>query len=257
MGDWVDDDVYPLKGLQNSCKMYKKEDILAARKAFYALCTHIDHQLRILIGTLREENLLNNTIILFTSDHGDMLGNHNMVAKRVMYEYSANIPLIISGKPLKSMRGTVDDRLVCLADIMPTLLDLCGLEIPSHVEGISAVSTRKRDMLYGEISENALATRMVHDGRFKLIYYPVGNYIQLFDLENDPNELKNLAHKKEYSDIQNKLVDFLIKNLYKGDENWVKYGKLVGLPNQEFIPKPDYGLSGQRGLHWPPPIRKT
>ena len=68
---------------------------LAARRAFYALCTHIDHQLRIIIGTLREEGLLNGTIICFTSDHGDMLGNHNMWAKRLFYEYSTNIPMIL------------------------------------------------------------------------------------------------------------------------------------------------------------------
>ena len=61
------------------------------------LCTHIDHQLRVLLGTLREEGELDNTIICFTSDHGDMLGNHGMWAKRLFYEYSANIPMILLG----------------------------------------------------------------------------------------------------------------------------------------------------------------
>ena len=58
------------------------------RRAFYALCTHIDHQIRTIIGTLREEKILDNTIILFCSDHGEMLGEHGLYAKRVMYENS-------------------------------------------------------------------------------------------------------------------------------------------------------------------------
>ena len=76
---------------------YTSDQITAIRRAFYALCTHIDHQLRFLLGTLREEGELDNTIICFTSDHGDMLGNHGMWAKRLFYEYSANIPMILLG----------------------------------------------------------------------------------------------------------------------------------------------------------------
>ena len=63
--------------------------VLAARRAFYALCTHIDHQLRVVLGTLREQGILDNTVILFTSDHGDMLGKHGLWAKTLYYEESA------------------------------------------------------------------------------------------------------------------------------------------------------------------------
>ena len=108
-------------------------------------------------------------------------------------------------------------------------------------------------MLYGEIGEGPLATRMVHDGRYKLIYYPVGSYVQLFDLVEDPHELRNIAEKEDYKDVRNKLQEFLISNLYNGDEEWVEDGVLVGLPNQEPMSQPNYGLSGQRGGHWPPP----
>ena len=60
---------------------HNEMQIEAARRAFYALCTHIDHQIRLIVGTLREESLLDDTIIMFTADHGDMLGNHNQSAK--------------------------------------------------------------------------------------------------------------------------------------------------------------------------------
>jgi homocitrate synthase len=71
--------------------------IAAARRAFYALCTHIDHQLSVIVGTLREEALLDDTVICFTSDHGDMLGNHGLWAKQLFYEPSANVPLLLVG----------------------------------------------------------------------------------------------------------------------------------------------------------------
>ena len=72
--------------------------IAAARRAFYALCTHIDHQLSVIVGTLREEALLDDTVICFTSDHGDMLGNHGLWAKQLFYEPSANVPLLLIGR---------------------------------------------------------------------------------------------------------------------------------------------------------------
>ncbi len=231
--------------------------VLAARRAFYALCTHIDHQLRILIGTLREEGLLNNTILCFTSDHGDMLGNHGMWAKRLFYEYSANIPMILIGTAGDERVGynRVDDRLVGWRDVMPTLLSLAGIEIPSTVEGISMVGEQKRDWFYGEVGEDTFATRMIHEGRYKLIYYPVGNCRQLFDLENDSCELNDLSTAPEHAGTLSHLTDLLISQLYGGDEAWVQNGQLVGLPDKHFIPGANRGLSSQRGVHWPPPPR--
>ncbi len=230
---------------------------IAARRAFYALCTHIDHQIRVIIGTLREEALLDNTIICFTSDHGDMLGNHHMWAKRLFYESSAKIPMILVGPAGDERVGhhRVDDRLVGWQDVMPTLLDLAGIDIPETVEGVSMVGEQKRDWLYGEVGEDAHATRMIHDGRYKLIYYPVGNYAQLFDLETDPHELSDLSTSPEHTEVLARLTDLLISQLYGGDEAWVQEGRLVGLPDREFVPGPNRGLSSQRGSHWPPPPR--
>jgi arylsulfatase A-like enzyme len=233
------------------------DQVRAARRAFYALCTQIDHQLRVLIGTLREEALLDETIICFTSDHGDMLGNHGMWAKRLFYEYSANIPMILVGVSgdQRVGYGRVDHRLVGWQDVMPTLLDLAGVDVPETVEGISMVGERKRDWLYGEVGEDGHATRMIHDGRYKLIYYPVGNYRQLFDLQTDPDELIDRSTSPDHRDILARLTGLLIGQLYSGDEAWVRDGQLVGLPNRQFAPGPNKGLSSQRGNHWPPPPR--
>ena len=229
--------------------------ITAARRAFYALCTHIDHQLRVLIGSLREEDELNNTIICFTTDHGDMLGNHGMWAKKLFYENSANIPMILLGTrgDKRVEVNKVDDRIVGWQDVMPTLLSLAGVPIPETVEGISMVGAEKREYLYGEMSEDGHATRMIREGSHKLIYYAVGNCCQLFDLEKDPNELTDVSDSSEYADVRARLTDRLIGELYGGDEAWVKEGKLVGLPDRPFVRGPNRGLSSQRGEHWPPP----
>lgn len=234
---------------------FTEEQIRGARLAFYALCTQIDHQLRVIIGTLREEGHLDNTIICFTSDHGDMLGNHGMWAKRVFFENSANIPMLLMGVKDDERVGhhRVDERLVGWQDVMPTLLDLAGIDIPDTVEGISMVSEKKRDWFYGEIDELPRASRMIRDDRYKLIYYATGNKSFLFDLETDPPEKTNLAESPEHADTLKRLHDILITQLYGGDEEWVEDGKLVGKPNKPFSPGPNRSLTSQRGAHWPPP----
>jgi arylsulfatase A-like enzyme len=260
-GAWSEDEdalPYTLQANRNAGVHLTQADVGAARRAFYALCTHIDHQLRVVIGVLREEALLDNTIICFTADHGDMLGNHGLWAKRLFYENSANIPMLLVGTSGALGDGRVghhrvDDRLVGQQDIMPTLLDLCGVPIPETVEGMSMVGERRRDWLYAEIGEDATATRMVHDGRHKLIYYPVGNRRQLFDRRDDPHELNDVAASPAYAAALERLTRTLIGQLYGGDETWVRNGDLVGLPARHFVPGPNKGLSSQRGNHWPPP----
>ncbi len=256
-GDWTGDDNPPFS-LQVDFERgsrFTREQIRGARLAFYALCTHIDHQLRVVIGTLREEGLLGNTIICFTSDHGDMLGNHGMWAKRVFLENSARIPMILMGVKDDPRTGhhRIDNRLVGWQDVMPTLLDLCGIEIPDTVDGLSMVGDKKRAHFYGEMDEGIRATRMIRDARYKLVYYATGNRRLLFDLDEDPNELRDLSESKEHREVLEGLTETLIKELYGEDLEWIEDGKLVGRPNRKFTPGPNRSLTSQRGAHWPPP----
>jgi hypothetical protein len=115
------------------------------------------------------------------------------------------------------------------------------------------VGERERDWLYGEVGEREHATRMIRKGQHKLIYYPAGNARQLFDVESDPAEITDLSGSPEHEALLEELTRLLIGQLYGGDEEWVRDGKLVGLPNREFRPGPNRGLSSQRGHHWPPP----
>jgi arylsulfatase A-like enzyme len=251
----------------NRNRNYSPDQIADIHRAFYASCTHIDHQLRVVLGTLRQHGQLDNTILCFTADHGDMLGHHRLWAKHWMYERSANVPMILVGTAAQMQDGTVghhrvDDRLVGLADVMPTLLELAGVPVPDHVEGRSMLGQRREHLFgvwgAGPTGEGGASTRMIHDGRFKLVYYPVGNLRQLFDLQTDPEETKDLAGDADHAERLETLSGLLAAELarHESDARWVHDGELVGDSTIGFAePGANRGLSGQRGTAWPiPPI---
>ena len=249
---------HPLKMIRNFYPHHPPAIVQEIRRAFYALCTHIDHQLRVVLGTLREEGLLDDTIILVTADHGDMLGDFGLFAKRTYFERSANIPMLLMGRAGDQRVGAdrVDHRLVGLQDVMPTLLDMAGLPVPESCDGQSMLADTTRSSLYGDCLENPGATRMLHDGRHKLIWYPAGNSFQLFDLETDPNEQVDRYKDLDYRTIRETLKKALADHLYGADvdQGWVSQDrKLVGFEPPPFEAKPDRSFSGQRGVHYPEP----
>lgn len=256
VGDWAENTstlpyAYKSKQYSISRRSYHAQLVRDARRAYYAQCTHVDHQLRLVIGTLREEGLLNDTIIMLTADHGDMLGNHHHYGKTVFYEDSTKVPMLLvptAGDDRINV-GSQDSRLTALADVMPTLLDLCGLAAPAGVQGLSLASENRRDFLYGELYETTSATRMAHDGRYKMIYYPTGNHLQLFDLAEDPNEMRNVAEETSYVDVRQSLTEKLIDHMYGRDLRWVRNGRLIGepIPEGSDVPPPDRGLRAQYG----------
>ena len=255
MGEWARDfDSLPYS-LRNQVIQYAihgapshEQDL--ARRAFYAMVTHIDHQIRVVIGYLGEQALLDNTLIVFTSDHGDMLGDHGLWAKAQFYEMSARIPLIIvppaTGPAAgRLVPGATDDRLVELRDIMPTLLDVAGLDCPETVEGVSVLSDERREYLHGEMEQDIRSARMMRDRRFKLIYFPVGNRVQLFDIPADPRECHDLADDPEFAEHRARLEKKLIEHFYDKDLDWVRDGRLTGEPDR---PARAGLLTHQRGM---------
>ena len=198
-----------------------------------------------------------NTIIMLTSDHGDMLGDHGLYAKRAMLEGSNNIPMVLvdTANSDRVSSGVTDDRLVGLADVMPTLLEMAGIEIPKTVEGLSMIGDVTRMIFYGESLEGAKAMRMVRDDRYKLIWYPAGNAVQMFDLEKDREEVSDIANDPNHTDARTRLEAALISHLYGQDLEWVDGNKLVGMDAPEFTIEPNRSFFGQRGLHYPTPSR--
>ena len=236
-GEWTDVDRLPFgySYYRNLYPHQEKRYIDIAKRSYYASCTYIDNQIRLVIGTLREQGILEDTVILFTSDHGEMLGTNHLFGKFLMYENSVRIPLILSAPASCSLPcGKIDDRLAELKDVMPTLLELADVDIPDCVEGRSLLAPSERDYCYGELWEDDRATKMIRTKEYKLIYYPVGNIFQFFDIKNDPNELNNLIDNPDYSHLINEFKEKMKSSLYGEDLRFIKEGEFIGLPHKEY-----------------------
>jgi arylsulfatase A-like enzyme len=256
VGEWAKEPErlpYALRMRRQWSGMESEARVRMARQAFYALSTHVDHQIRAVIGTLREHGLHDDTVIMLTADHGDMLGSHGLWGKTLFYEESAKIPMLLVPDLAQAERlgyAVEDDRLAVQADVMPTLLEMCGIPVPDTVEGLSLVGGRLRDYVYGDMYEDARASRMVRDRRHKLIYYPAGNRTQLFDMENDRDELIDVSEEPAYAEARQRLTELLVDDLYGTDLEWLDGGRLVGTPEPSDAPTPDRGLANQRGYRF-------
>jgi arylsulfatase A-like enzyme len=237
-GFWADEKngelPYSCKYYQNIRNVGNETSVRKALKAVYATCTHIDHQIRTVIGTLSECGFLQDTIILITADHGDMLGKHGIWCKNLFFEDSCKTPflLIPDSDSCPPLLNTIDNRLVTLMDVMPSLCALAGIDIPATAEGTSVLSDKKRDWIYGELWEDKRTTRMVTDGKHKLIYYGYDNKLQLFDLQIDPCEMHNYINDHKYEKVKEQLCKILIENFYGDDLFMLKDGGLVGMADR-------------------------
>lgn len=182
-----------------------EESARRARAAYYGFCSALDDNLGRILKTLDDLQLAEDTIVVFTSDHGDMLGAQGLESQGEPYEESARVPLILrwpghgGGGGLR--RGVLDDLLLSNADLMPSLLALCGAEIPETVQGRNlavAMSTGAGDgrpasvFSYGRLQTPAV-WRMVVRGFDKLVVNQRLEATHLFNLGQDPYEMRNLA----------------------------------------------------------------
>ncbi|MBN1675438.1 MAG: sulfatase-like hydrolase/transferase [Kiritimatiellae bacterium] len=181
------------------------EALRSAQAGYFGLINHIDDQLFWLI---RDFLVLSRRqkrpwLIVFTSDHGELLGDHYYFRKCEPYEGASSIPFLIRGSgDLGIQAGQTCMRPVCLEDLMPTLLELAGVACPAGVEGQSLVPVLRgedaevRPWLHGEHAPCYGADQAYHflaDGRMKYIWRPHDGSEQLFDLAQDPQELHDLA----------------------------------------------------------------
>jgi arylsulfatase A-like enzyme len=191
----------------------KPETIRAALADYYTLITHMDIKIGEIIGTLKENRLFDNTIIVYASDNGLAIGSHGLLGKQNLYEHSTNVPLIISGPGIPE--GKVSDALVYLFDLFPTLAELCGLPKPIEIDGeslapiINGTSDGIRSSLFTAYRHTVRAVRTKD---WKLIRYPERDHNQLFNLKEDPMELNNLAkqtlHQSKLSELFGLMQDW-------------------------------------------------
>jgi arylsulfatase A-like enzyme len=239
-GDWVDWSALSPKGNRNGHRiLLEGETLRAAQAGYFGLVEHIDSQISSLISDFRarSEKAGRPWVIVVTSDHGEMLGDHGYFRKCEPYEGSANVPFIICGSPglgfKKAMRVT---QPVCLEDIMPTLLELAGTKSPARVDGVSLVSVlrgRKQQIRRWLHFEHApcyskeQAYHALTDGRYKYIWRPADGTEQLFDLDNDPQEEHDLSKDAAASRTLQSWRERLVKRLADRPEGFSEDGRLI------------------------------
>ncbi len=181
-------------------------DALDVKANYYAMIEQIDDQFARIMQTLRDTGQLENTIVVYMSDHGEMLGDHGLILKGCrFFDGLVRVPLIMSW-PGRFQAGLRSDALVETVDVAPTLMDACGLGVPPEMQGKSlapllrgdadpavhkkAVVCEYRDAMGGHADRSHAS--MVFDGRYKSVFYHGHDLAELFDHTHDPHEFDNL-----------------------------------------------------------------
>lgn len=255
-GDWSESDACPyafrLLREKQSYDQVPPEIIREARAAYYGLITQIDYNMGRVFAALQDLRIFNETLIIYTSDHGEYLGDHHAGAKGFMHESSAHVPFVLRLPHNWDNRrhGTKHDGLVTLADILPTVVAAAGGQA-SDVDGqdlgaLARGEIESRPFLEatnGSLEEPGYCG--IFDGRWKYIWYPVGGSEQLFDLDTDPHELTNLAGRSDHNEARNRLKQELLQRHVARNSAAVENGDWFTRP------LPDETEDDRRNQAWP------
>ncbi|MBD3352652.1 MAG: choline-sulfatase [Candidatus Lokiarchaeota archaeon] len=202
------------KELMNNTKVLK-----TLRRAYYGMISYIDEKVGDLVEALERLGFRDNTAIIFAADHGDMVGERGFIEKRVFYEYSSRIPMIWSW-PKKWQQGATVSDPVSLIDIFPTLVDLTNGEYPFQLSGKSLLNLLLESTADKAVDRIVISEYhgegvlkpcfMIRKNQYKYIYVH-GHSSQLFDLNEDPDELSNLSGDSNYKKIEEALKDIILE----------------------------------------------
>lgn len=222
-----------------------------ARRLYYSAISYVDDQIGRILDYLEETGRLEDTLVVFTSDHGEMLGDFDTYQKFLPYDGSSKIPFIVRYPKLMDP-GSVDDRFVDLNDLLPTFLDIAGVEYPANhkLPGESIfVQDGFKNRKYQYVEHNKGNKRWIslRDRQYKYNYYYGGGREELFDMIDDPRETVNLLHMaptKEHESVRRRLRKKLIR-----------YEKAYGLEgyvvNDEFVAMEPYVAVPYRETNFP------
>jgi choline-sulfatase len=202
----------PLQVLRDFLRVsvpFPDDQVQRARAAYLGMITELDESIGKLLGELDRQKLAANTIVVYTSDHGEMLGEHGLWTKFNLFEHSARIPMIVAGPGLPA--GRIVDNPVSAIDLTPTLLELAGAPKSGGVRGRSLVGLANETAgthppAFSEsLSEgNCTGSYMLREGDWKYVHFTwYGNL--LFNLKDDPGEFHNLAGNPKYREIESQL----------------------------------------------------
>jgi arylsulfatase len=253
LGDWCER--HAQRGKPHSDSLWQgdlgPEKPRLARHGYYGNVTFVDEQIGKMLAVLRKRGWLENTLILFTADHGDMLGDHHLWRKTYAYEPSARIPLLIRWPDAlcSAQRGQVIAQPVELRDVLPTFLDAAGVEFdPGDFDGRSMLELARGhahgwrqyiDLEHATCYAPENNWTGLTDGRWKYVYYAPDGRQQLFDLERDPHETRDLAPVPEYRETLKTWRQRMVDHLAERGEPFVVDGDLGIRPNRT-LHSPNY-----------------
>ncbi|HYP15018.1 MAG TPA: sulfatase-like hydrolase/transferase [Bryobacteraceae bacterium] len=194
----------------------RKEEIQEHLRDYYAVITGLDRQIGRVLAALDATKQAENTIVIFTSDQGLAIGSHGLMGKQNLYDAGMKVPMLIAAPGIRS--GT-SDALVYLMDLFPTVLELAGIPQATGIDGRSFASCLRRT---SDSAREALffgyraCQRAVRDCRYKLTVYPEVHRMQLFDLVDDPDEMRDLSKQPQ----QAERIQAMLGNLRKLQEEY-------------------------------------
>lgn len=239
VGDWVDDFAdHRVDGASDAfVGRVDPRALQRARAGYYGHMSHIDQQVNRIREALVDFGVAGDTVIGFVSDHGEMMGEHQMFRKGFGYEGSAHVPFLLAGAPSQSSTGQrggqVVDEVVELRDVMPTLLDLARLPVPDSCDGRSLLPFLRgerpawREWLHGEHVLLGQSLQWVTDGKTKYCWASAKGAEQLFDLVADPHEQHDLSGDPACAELLRIWRGRLVEALAGREEGYVENGELV------------------------------
>ena len=190
-----------------------EDTVRCALASYYALVSSLDAQIGRILDAVDSSQLSENTVVIYTSDHGEMAGSHGIWQKQCFYESAVKVPLMLRLPSGETRRVSQN---ISLVDVLPTLLDIVGLEKPAELPGESLIEIARNQQhkttrtVFSEYHHMGMlnAGYMLKCGDYKLCYY-VGNQPQLFNVDIDPLENSDLALNPDYAEIRSTLEDAL------------------------------------------------
>lgn len=206
-----------------------------SRRYYYANVTFVDEEIGKIIQALKDEGMYDNALICYISDHGDMLGDHHHWRKTYPYEGSVHVPYIVKWPAGYGFaKGGKIDAPVELRDLLPTFLEVAEGNVPKDMDGQSLLTLMRNKRQWRKYIDLEHATCYspdnywcaLTDGKIKYIWRFHTGEEELFDLEKDPHELKNVVHEDTYQPRLRELRAAMVEHLSERGEEFVKDGKL-------------------------------
>lgn len=181
-----------------------------ARAAYYGMLTELDSRVGRILEAIEEAGQLRDTLIVYTSDHGEMLGENGLWLKNVLLENAARVPLILAGAGLP--RGKTIETPASHADMVATILDIAGVTVLREMRGHSLIQAGHPGFAYSESHSegNCTGSFMIRKDDWKYIYFTWYDPL-LFNLKDDPGEMRNLAGRPETASVQQELHAILTR----------------------------------------------